>query len=91
MQGFERRIYQWRSSGESDARPCENEDSLQEDIQASRLNILDEMSLNHNQSNEQIASDTNKPTLMLIIQVSLSAVLCFPGKPLALAIIRRKY
>ena len=45
------------------------------------------MSLNGTQSNEQMADDTDKPTLMLINQGSLSAVLCFAGKPLALEMI----
>ena len=45
------------------------------------------MSLNGTQSNKQMADDTDKTTLMLINQGSLSAVLCLARKPLALEMI----
>ena len=56
---------------------------------ASGLSALykDKMSLYGTQSNEQMADNTDNPTLMLISQGSLSAVLCLAGKPLALEMV----
>ena len=45
------------------------------------------MSLYGTQSNEQMADDTDKPTLMLITQGSLSVALCLTGKPPAFEVI----
>ena len=45
------------------------------------------MSLNGTRSNEQIADDTDNPTLMLVSQGPLSAVLYLAGEPVALEVI----